>query len=134
MNTWDEDAMFAGLGLIERTGAKQIEIGYLHDDVPAEEAGWYAHARYHGARVTAEDHPGPVEAVEALARRLLTGALCVFCGREIAIADFPGRRCRYTRQGQHWVRGCVATHHERIKRLNDAGMRQARGPQRKRRR
>ena len=67
-HSWDQDALFAGLHLVERTGAKKVEIGFLHEDVPAEDAGWYAHAQYHGARVTAEDHPGPVEAVEALGK------------------------------------------------------------------
>jgi hypothetical protein len=126
---WDQDALHAGLHLIERTGAKQVEIGYLHEDVPAEQAGWYAYAQYHGARVTAQDHQGPVEAVEALARQLLDGGLCAFCGQKIALGDYPGRRCRWTRHGDEWVRGCAATHAERDPKIVEAGRRQARGPQ-----
>lgn len=61
---YDEDALIAGVDLVGRTGATDFEVGYLHDDVPVAEAGWYAKAQYRGARLTAEDHPGPVEAVE----------------------------------------------------------------------
>jgi hypothetical protein len=125
--SWDQDAMDAALNLIGRTGAHGMGVGYLHDDVPADRAGWYAHAQYRGARITAQDHVGPVEAVEALARRLLDGALCTHCGQRIALADFPGKRCRWTRRGPQWVRGCEDTHTERIQRLVDAGLRQARG-------
>lgn len=128
---WDQDAFNAAMHLVERTGAKGIEFGYTKDDVPIEEADWYAYAQYQGARITVEHLTGPVEAVEALARRLLDGALCTFCGKEIALADFPGRRCRYRRQGDVWVRGCVETHHERIQSLVDRGVLQARGPQKK---
>jgi hypothetical protein len=125
---WDQDAFAAACDLIERTGAKQFEVGYLHDDVPVEKAGWYAHAQYHGARITAQDHPGPVQATEALARQLLEGGVCTYCGLKIALADYPGRRCRWTRQGPKWVRGCAATHTDRDQALVDAGRKQARGP------
>lgn len=124
---WDQDALNAALHVVERTGAKQTQIGYLREGVPVEQAGWYAHAQYHGARVTAEEHPGPVEAAEALARRLLDGGLCAFCGQRISLGDYPGRRCKWTRRGDKWVRGCEATHHERIEAIVDAGARQARG-------
>lgn len=127
---WDEDALNAGLDLVGRTGAKEIEIGFVHDDVPAEEAGWYANAQYHGARVTAQDHQSPVEAVEALARRLLDGGLCAYCGQTIALGDYPGRHCRWTRHGDKWVRGCAATHTERDPKIVEAGRLQARGPKR----
>jgi hypothetical protein len=70
----DEDALLAAVELVGRTGAKGFQIGFVHDDVPVAEAGWYAYAQYKGARVTAEDKAGPIEAAEALARQLLTGA------------------------------------------------------------
>lgn len=127
---WDQDALNAALDLIERTGAKQVEIGYTREDVPVDQAGWYAHAQYHGARVTVENYAGPIDAAEALARRLLDGAVCVFCTRKIALSDFPGRRCRYTRSADRWVRGCETTHSERDPKLLQAGRRQARGPKR----
>ncbi len=134
MTEWDQDALNAGLQLIERTGAKQVEVGYLREDVPIHLADWYCHAQYHGARVTVEHHPGPVEAIEALARRLLDGGLCAFCGQRVALSDFPGKRCRWTRRGDRWVRGCEATHSERIPAIVEAGRLQARGPRKGKRR
>lgn len=127
MPDFDQDAMDAALSLIGRTGAQGMEVGYLHDDVPVEKAGWYAHAQYRGARITAQGHIGPVEALEALARRLLDGGLCTHCGQRIALSDFPGKRCRWTRHGAQWIRGCETTHPNRIQSLVDAGLRQAHG-------
>jgi hypothetical protein len=123
----DEDAAVAAVDLIGRTGAREVEVGYLHEDVPAEDAGWHAHAKYRGARVGVEGMRGPVEAVEALARRLLTGAKCR-CGALVALSDagavaYPGQpladgtvwdetaiveagQCRWTRMGRRWVSAC----------------------------
>ncbi|WP_328660396.1 hypothetical protein [Nocardia salmonicida] len=109
----DQDAFDAAITLIPRTGARGLEIGYLHDDVPTEKAGWYAHAQYQGTRITAENHPGPVEAVEALARRLLTGGQCTHCKGTITLSKppkpKPGKWCRWTRHGDRWERGCAST-------------------------
>lgn len=134
----DEDAVIAAVELVGRTGAREMEMGYIHDDVPSEEAGWYAHAQYRGARITAEDHRGPVEAAEALARQLLDGALCTHCRGLVALSDagamvYPGSartdgttwtaeavaevaarpQCRYRRIGKRWVRGCIDRYPER---------------------
>jgi hypothetical protein len=92
-----DDAFIAAVDLTGRTGARQLEVGYLHDDVPAEQAGWYAHAQYRGARITVEDHAGPVQALEALAWRLLTGAQCQHCHGLVALeaggaVAFPNAR------------------------------------------
>lgn len=110
---FDTDALDAAINLIGRTGAQAFEIGYLHDDVPIEKAGWYAHAQYQGARVTAEQHPGPVEAAEALARRLLAGGQCAHCKGTITLAEHRGdegpKLCRWTRRGARWDRGCEAS-------------------------
>ena len=127
---FDEDALFATVELVGRTGATGLEMGYLHDDVPPDQAEWYAHAQYRGARITAEGHRGPVEAAEALARQLLTGAMCTHCRGLISLSDegavfYPNARpavqghrplteaeararpqCRYRRVGNRWVRGC----------------------------
>jgi hypothetical protein len=123
----DEDAFIAAADLVGRTGAKELQIGYLHDDVPAAEAGWYAHAQYKGARIT-EEGSGPVEAAEALARRLLTGGKCTRCGGLIALSGrgafayaspvmadgttwtaeeaAKAGQCRWTRMGRRWEAGC----------------------------
>lgn len=102
------DAVIACVDLIGRTGAKDFEIGFLHDGVPLEEAGWYATARYQGARVTADEHCGPVEAADALARRLLAGGKCISCGRRIRLSGSPGRSggCRWRRMADRWQKGC----------------------------
>ncbi len=76
MPSLDEDAMMAAFDLVGRAGATSLEVGWLHDGVPVEDAAWYATAKYRGARVTEENHRGPDAAVEALAVRLLTGAMC----------------------------------------------------------
>ena len=122
-------AVVAAADLVGRTGATGFEIGYLHDDVPPEQAAWYAHAQYRGARITAEDHASPGDAAEALAVQLLTGARCK-CGRLVRLdADgaFAFRRpvmtdgttwtaelaaaagqCKWTRLGARWDSECGA--------------------------
>lgn len=126
----DEDAIKACADLVGRTGATNFQIGYLHDDVPADQAGWYAHAQYRGARIGAEDQAGPVEAADALCRRLLSGAQCFHCKKLVTLSDhgvvaFDRRlvdgtfwsaqaaaragQCRWHRAGPRWVRGCEAT-------------------------
>lgn len=128
MTTVDDDAVKACAELVRRTGATQLEIGYLHDDVPAEDAGWYAHAHYNGSRITTEDHRGPVEAADALARRLLQGARCTHCHGLVTLSSegvlaykhatmtdgtkwtaeqaAAAPQCRWRRIGDHWKRGC----------------------------
>lgn len=125
----DDDRLVAAADLCGRAGAREFQVGYLHDDVPAAEAGWYAHATYAGARVTAEDHSSPWEAAEALAVRLLTGAKCK-CGRLVALspagavaftkpvmadgsawtaeAAAAAGQCLWQRQGARWEPGCDA--------------------------
>lgn len=58
----DEDMVMACAHLVDRAGASGFEIGHLHDDVPVEEAGWYAVAFYQGARITADDHQSTASA------------------------------------------------------------------------
>lgn len=81
------DRLFvAAVDLVGRTGAREFEIGYLHDDVPIEQAAWYAIAMFRGARIMADGHASPTEAAHALAVRILTGAKCR-CGRLVALSD-----------------------------------------------
>lgn len=120
------EAVIACADLVGRAGARGFQIGYLHDDVPVELAGWYAYAQYQGARITESDHVGPAEAAEALARRLLTGAKCR-CGRLVALSRDGARafnsvladgsrftvedaqrvgQCLWVRQGRRWEPSC----------------------------
>jgi hypothetical protein len=86
MSFFDHDAVVALADLVGRTGAREFEIGWVHDDVPSEEAGWYATAKFKGARIT-EEGAGPTEAADALSRRLLTGARCK-CRKLVALSDY----------------------------------------------
>ena len=81
-----ENAVVACADLVGRSGARKFEIGYLYDDVPSEQAGWYAHAQYPGARITASDQPSPIHAARELAQKILTGAKCR-CGRLVSLSD-----------------------------------------------
>lgn len=127
MRHFDEDALTAAADLVGRSGAQAFELGYLHDDVPHEDASWWASATFRGTKLIEEGHRGPAEASEALARRILTGAKCTHCGGLVALSDqgavaFNGRmadgttwtveqaraagQCRWRRMGATWVRGC----------------------------
>jgi hypothetical protein len=99
------DAVVACADLVGRAGAKEFELGYLHDDVPIEEAGWYAHAMYRGARITVDDHRSPTGAAMALAERLLSGGAMCRCAEPVTLSDDqPG--CRWRLMGQRWEPGC----------------------------
>ncbi len=124
-----DDVLFAALDLVGRTGARELQIGYLHDDVPVDQAGWFATVLYRGVKVIEQDHRGPVEAAEALARRLMTGGQCR-CGALVALSDAgafaygsarlldgtpwdaetaaAAGQCRWTREGRRWYGACGA--------------------------
>jgi hypothetical protein len=130
----DEDRLIACADLCGRAGARSFEIGYLHDNVPCDRAGWYATAYYRGGRLTADDCRSPGEAADQLARQLLTGARCR-CGRLVALmhegafawkravmtdgstwtaeqaADVTARSglCHWERHGRRWDRECDGT-------------------------
>lgn len=122
-----DEEVTAAIDLVGRTGARQLQVGYLYDDVPTADADWYAHAQYRGARIQVEHHTSPQAAILALARRLLTGACCAHCGglvqihpagaafyRDAFLVDgsrFTGeqaqaKQCRWRRIGEKWVQGC----------------------------
>jgi hypothetical protein len=103
------DAIRAATDLVDRTGARELDLGYWDGALPGQ-AYWFAHVEYAGARVSVENHRGPAEALEALARRLLTGTHCPHCGRPVTLTTdedaAEDRRCHYRRVGPRWVRGC----------------------------
>jgi len=100
----NSDIIRACADLTDRAGASRFEIGYLHDDVPAEEAGWYAHAQYRGTRIIVEDHRSPTAAALALAERILTGGMCR-CRQPVTLSD-TGEGCRWRLIGDRWEPGC----------------------------
>lgn len=108
---FDQDALIAAADLVGRSGASHFEVGYLHDEVPFDEAGWYAHAQFKGVLIRfPEDEEstavrGPIEAAEGLARRLFAGAQCRRCGELIWLSDGEGG-CRWRRMGDRWEPGC----------------------------
>lgn len=122
-----QERLVAAVDLVGRTGATGFELGYLHDDVPIDRAAWWAHAQYRGTRIAVEDQLGPVDAAEALARRLLDGGKCAHCGSLVTLdpagayatdrtmldgtpwlaeQQADAGLCLWHREGQRWVRGC----------------------------
>jgi hypothetical protein len=102
----DQDAVDAALDLFHRCGARQTQFGYLDDEAAND---WYAWVEFHnGEKIMASGKPGPLEALETLARRLLNGAKCTHC---LQVTTLTGTArygiCRWTRHGDKWVRGCV---------------------------
>ena len=102
----NDDIVRACVDLTDRAGASGFEIGYLHDGVPVEEAGWYAYAQYRGTRITVEDHRSPTGAALALAERLLQGAQCR-CQQPVTLSDGV-EGCRWRLLGARWEPGCDA--------------------------
>lgn len=102
----NEDVIVACADLAGRAGARGFEIGYLRDDVPTEDAGWYAVATYRGARLMTDEHRSPSAAALALAERILAGATCR-CGEPVTLSD-GGAGCRWRLTGRRWEPGCDA--------------------------
>ena len=103
----DQDAVVACVDLVARTGAKSFEVGYLDDDVPLEQARWYAQAFLRGARIVAQEKEGPDEACDALARRILRGGRCNHCQKTVALSGTQGVMCVWYRDRDAWVQGCT---------------------------
>lgn len=124
----DDEAVRAAADLVGRTGARELDYGFLHENVPVHLADWWAKATFQDGAITVEHQAGPVEAMEALATRLLTGAQCQNCGGLIALSDegataYPGATrpdgkvwtedeiraaglCRWRRRGPRWEADC----------------------------
>jgi hypothetical protein len=101
-----DDVVMACVDLVGRSGASGFEIGFVHDDVPIEEAGWHASAQFHGTRIMVQDHRSPTGAALALSERMLRGAACR-CGHPVTLSDDrPG--CRWRLVGKRWEPGCNA--------------------------
>lgn len=99
-----EDIVIACMDLAGRSGASGFNIGYLNEDAPAEEAGWYAEVMFKGARIVVGDQRSPTAAALALAERLLRGATCR-CRRPVTLSDGQ-EGCRWRLAGKRWEPGC----------------------------
>lgn len=120
----NEDILNATVHLADRCGARDFEIGHLHDDVPVEEAAWYASVSFQGARITADNHRSPTAAALALAERLLSGGTCR-CRRPVVLSD-SAQGCRWRLVGDRWEPGCdVAPIPVNAARGDHAAMREA---------
>lgn len=107
MNPLNGDVVEACAHLVGRAGASSFELGFMHDDAPTEEAGWYAVAFYRGVRIQTDEHRSPTLAAMALAERLLRGATCR-CGEPVVLAD-GASGCRWSLRGKRWEPGCDAS-------------------------
>lgn len=102
----EQEALFqACVNLIGRSGAKEMTFGYLNDDaIKVEEGDWWAEAQYQGARLFVEHFIHPVDAVFALAMRVIRGAKCAHCGRVVTLT--PGEYFAYMNStllnGEKW--------------------------------
>ena len=101
----DQDAVIACADLVGRSGGKEFELGYLDEDASMAEARWWAKAQYKGARIMVEEKTSPWEACDALARRIIDGAMCTGCGKDVTLVDQVGG-CRWRRNGDKWEMGC----------------------------
>jgi hypothetical protein len=130
VNAGGEDAIAAALDLAKRSGWRSVEIGYKREGTATWRAGWYVTAiMANGHPVHLGDYASPVEAADALAEHILTGAKCR-CGKPVAIGDRPARlllptthldgttwgpdavrelgTCRWRREGARWDSTCGA--------------------------
>jgi hypothetical protein len=106
MTLENDDLVQACLDLAGRAGATGVEIGFVREDVPSEQAGWFAFAKYRGARISVEEQTSPATAALSLAHRILRGARCR-CGDMVSLSDRqPG--CRWRLEGARWQPGCNA--------------------------
>lgn len=102
----DDATVLACVDLVDRAGAKSLEIGFVRDNVPVHLAGWYAQAVYRGLRVMVQEQPSPQAAARAMARRMLRGATCR-CGRKVTLHPRAGA-CLWRLEDARWEPGCDA--------------------------
>lgn len=122
----DLDVIMACVDVVGRSGARDFEMGYLHERVPMNQAGWWARAQYRGYRMSVEG-AGPVDVAQKLTERVLRGAKCI-CGKLVALelesafayhevllrdgSTWTARdaaaagQCLWQRNGAKYARGC----------------------------
>lgn len=109
----NEPVLLAAIEVLGRANAQEFEVGYLDDTDDWRDARWWATVRWRGTRVTVENHRGPSEAADALARRILNGGTCTHCGKTIRLTtsrpkgSARKKLCAWRRVDHLWVRGCT---------------------------
>lgn len=117
----DEALLVAHAELVGRAGASDLTIGFSE----AEPATWWATATLtafveqdsHEVLVTdgvqlvaVEGQKGPIEALRALAVKLIESGMCAHCGSTVTtdkdIAEWNPEKCHWRIVNNAWVRGC----------------------------
>ncbi len=115
LTTEAEAAMVACIDVVARSGATDVEFGHLEDDVPIEQARWWATATYRGKKLTIDEQRDPIDALMRLAERVCNNGTCTGCQRSVLLlTGQPGLwiaskpRCLWQLDitGKQWVRGC----------------------------
>lgn len=86
----DVQVTLAIIDLIGRSGATDVEMGFLSDDEPY--LAW-AKANFRGHRIYAENHANMDFALMDVARRVVHVGQCVDCGRTISFPHLTPGHC-----------------------------------------
>lgn len=110
MDSPDMDEVVAAAGLVGRAGAIEFEIAWDCPHTPGEPDGhncpsitWTCSAKYQGHRIFTEPRTHPAQAANALAVKILEGAMCR-CGQPVGL--FGGGGCQWKRIDKRWEPGC----------------------------
>lgn len=108
----DMDAVVAAADLIGRAGANGFEIAWTCPHAPDIDDGhscpdvtWTCSASFRGRRLFTNPYGHPAQAANALALKILDGAVCR-CGQPVVL--FTGAGCLWKRTGERWEPSCDA--------------------------
>lgn len=74
----DEDRLLAGVDMLRRCGAQQVQIRYSDDDKPIV---WFVVGLFDQGRWEVAAGRNPIMALERLLEQLIDGGVCVHCKR-----------------------------------------------------
>jgi hypothetical protein len=92
--------MLAAIDLIHRAGGTDFFLG--HDSDPVV---WWVTATFKDEEITERDESLDVAAMK-LARRLMSGAICMYCRRSVTIDRSVYGSCNWTRLEDKFVPEC----------------------------
>jgi hypothetical protein len=118
------DRLLAAVDVVGRSGATNLNAGIFNEN----DSDWYAEVEFGDKILGVEHYPSVEDALDALAKRLLTGGQCAHCGglvalspigavfypnakmadgREFTLEDAMSKpQCHWRREGPLWVKGC----------------------------